>query len=63
MENCGDLRFRCNGWLLCNSGRNSGVRALGMDSGRGGSVQTLELNSGRPGGTGRSDDVTGVRTK
>ena len=63
MENRGDVKSRCKGVLLRNSGRNSGVQALGMDSGRTGSVQTLELNSGRTGRPGRSDDVAGVMTQ
>jgi len=33
MDNREDVRSRCKGWLLRNSGRNSGVRALGTDSG------------------------------
>jgi len=48
----------CKGVLLCNSGRNSGVRALKTDSGRTGSVRTLELNSGRTGRTGRSEGAS-----
>jgi len=63
MENRGDVKSGCKGGLLSNSGRNSGVRALGTDSGRTGCVRTLELNSGRTGRTGRSDDVAGVRTQ
>jgi len=54
MENRGDVNFGFKGVLLRNSGRNSGVRALGTDSGRKGSVRTLEVNSGRTGRTGRT---------
>jgi len=56
----GGRQVRMEGVLLRNSGRNSGVRALGTDSGRTGSVRTLELNSGRigcTGRTGRSEDA------
>jgi len=63
MENRGDVKSRCKGVLLRNSGRNSGVRALGVDSGRTGSVRTLELNTGCTGHTGRSDNVAGIRTQ
>jgi len=42
MENRGDVKSGCKGVLLCNSGRNSGVRALGTDSGRTGSVRTQD---------------------
>jgi len=55
MENRGDVKSGCKGVLLRNSGRNSGVRALGTDSGRTGSVRTLELNSGRTGRKGCSE--------
>ena len=58
MENRGDIMCGCKGGLLRNSGRNSGMRALGTDSARTGSVQTLELNSGRTGSTGRSEGVS-----
>jgi len=51
----GGVKSRCKGVLLRNSGRNSGVRAFGMDAGRTGRVLTLELNSGRTGRTGRSE--------
>jgi len=50
MENRGDVKSGCKGVLLRNSGRNSGVRALGTDSGRTGTVRTLELNSARSDG-------------
>jgi len=58
MENMGDVKFGCKGWLLSNSGRNSGVRALRTHSGRTGSVRTLELNSGRTGRRGRSEGTS-----
>ena len=61
MDNRGDIKSGCKGVLLCNSGRNSGMRGLGTDSGRTGSVRTLELNTGRTGRTGRSDDVARIR--
>jgi len=57
MENRRDVKSGCKGVLLRNSGRNSGVRALGTDSGRTGSVRMLELNSGRTGRTGLSEDA------
>jgi len=63
MENRGDVMSGCKGVLLCNSGRNSAVRALGTDAGRTGSIRTLELNSGRTGRTGRSDVIAGARTQ
>jgi len=63
MENRGDVKSGCKGVLLCNSGRNSGVRALGTDSGPTRIVPMLELNSGSTGRTGRSDEVAGVRTQ
>jgi len=65
MENRGDIKSRCKGVLLRNSGPNSGVRGLGTlgtDSGCTGSVRTVELNSGRTGRTSCSDDVAGVQT-
>jgi len=46
MENRGNVKSGCQGVLLRDSVRNSGVRALGTASGRTGSAQTLELNSG-----------------
>jgi len=58
MENRGDVKSGCKGVLLRNSGRNSGVRALGTHSGLTGSVRTLELNTGRTGRTGRSEDAS-----
>jgi len=58
MENRGDVKSGCKGVLLHNSGRNSGVRALGTDSGRMGSVPTLELNSRHTGRTGCSEGVS-----
>jgi len=58
MENREDVKSGCKGVLLRNSGRNSGVRALGTDSGHTGSLRTLELNSGRTGHTGRSEGAS-----
>jgi len=58
MENRGDVQSGCKAVLLRNSGRNSGVRALGTDSGRTGTVWTLELNSGCTGRTGRSEGAS-----
>ena len=58
MENRGDVKSGCKGVLLRNSGRNSGMWALGTDSGRTGSVRTLELKSGRTGSTGRSEGAS-----
>jgi len=63
MENSGDIKSGCKGWLLRNSRRNSGVLAGGADSGRTGSVPILELNLVRTGRTGHSDDVSDVRTQ
>ena len=58
MENRGDVKSRCKGVWLRNSGRNSGVPALGTDSGRTGSVRALKLNSGLTERTGRSEGAS-----
>jgi len=58
MENRGEVKSGCKGVLVRDSGRNSGVRALGRDSGRTGSVRTLELNSGRTERRGRSEGAS-----
>jgi len=58
MENRGDVKSGYKGVLLRDSGRNSGVRTVGMDLGRTGSVRTLELKSGRTGRTGRSEGAS-----
>jgi len=63
MENRGEVKSRCKERLLGNAGRNSGVWAWGNDSGRMGSIRIVQLNSGRTRQTGRSDDVSGVRTR
>jgi len=61
MENRGDVKSKCKGLLLHNSGRNSGVQALATDSVRMKSLQKLELPSGPTGHTGPSDDVAALR--
>jgi len=58
MENRGDVKSGCKGWLLRNLGHNSAVQGLGTVSGRTGSVRTLELNTGRTGRTGRSEGTS-----
>jgi len=61
MVNRGNVKSGCKGWLLHNSGRNSGVLAWGTDSRPTGSVLTFQLNSGPTGHMGHTDDLSGAR--